>query len=493
MRWSLIAYAMSIPDPADAHADQILEKNQQVHLAVVYDGKSLSLYIDGELQGNRIPAELKKGRFARPFFIGAIQAGDEQNSSAFRLVMDQVRISKVARYTEDFTPAKRFEPDEHTLALYHFDEGSGDVLKDWSGNGHHGKIVGAKWVRVDDELKVLTEGKIASESHVWPNDQPAPAIAPFTSDQAKQHQEAWAKHLGLEVETTNSIGMKFRVIPPGEFLMGSSDEEIESILKIEKEREAYDYHRKLLLSEQPRHRVRLTDPYLMCAHEVTVAQFRKFVESSGYKTEAETDGKGGVGFPSGKKTQKPEWNWKNPSIKQDDNCPVMQITWKDAVAFCEWLSNKEGVRYRLPTEAQWEQCCRAGTETTYSFGKNSTHLEGHAWVVANANYIPQPVMKRQPNAFRIFDMHGNVGEWCHDKMGFTYYRDSPVDNPTGTETSSTRVLRGSSAAADGMRFSRSAFRHGEPEVSRNTFVGFRVLREIKQSVATADPDRKASE
>src|SRR5437764_6610313 len=105
-----------------------------------------------------------------------------------------MRISKVARYDKDFTPAKRFEPDADTLALYHFDEGSGDVLKDSSGNNHHGKIVGALWVRADSSL-------IISSRATGPT--PPLAIAPFDAAQAKAHQAAWAKHLGTTVETTN--------------------------------------------------------------------------------------------------------------------------------------------------------------------------------------------------------------------------------------------------------------------------------------------------
>ncbi len=144
-----IAYAMSLPDPTNFGATQILNNDQTAHLAVVYDGKALSLYVDGKLQGKHYPAVMKK-RIARPFAIHRPLTGDEQNLGTFRLIMDEVRFSNIARYDDNFTPAKRFEADTNTLALYHFDSGSGDVLKDSSGNGHHGKIVGAKWIKVDD-------------------------------------------------------------------------------------------------------------------------------------------------------------------------------------------------------------------------------------------------------------------------------------------------------------------------------------------------------
>ena len=118
------------------------------------------------LPGKHLAYKQKSGKSVipstqvRPFEIGTLRYtvdGSYKRNSFFHGIIDEVRISNTARYTEDFTPEERFEPDEHTLALYHFDEGSGDVLKDSSGNGHDGKIVGAKWVKVDDELQVVQD------------------------------------------------------------------------------------------------------------------------------------------------------------------------------------------------------------------------------------------------------------------------------------------------------------------------------------------------
>ncbi len=167
----LMAYATSEPQNAHTVATRLLEKNRAVHVAVVYDGKALSLYIDGRLQGERIPVIIGKRESAQPCIFSVSQLGDKQNMSAFRLVMDEVRFSNIARYPKEFIPSKRFETDKHTMALYHFDKGSGSVLKDSSGNGHDGKIVGAKWVTVDDELKVIGR---AESVHNRPKDQPAP-------------------------------------------------------------------------------------------------------------------------------------------------------------------------------------------------------------------------------------------------------------------------------------------------------------------------------
>ena len=167
------------------------------------------------------------------------------------------------------------------------------VLKDASGNGHHGKIHGAKWVQAIDD------------KYTWPKDQPAPAIAPFNAEQAKQHQEAWAKHLGVPVETNNSIGMKMRVIPPGEFLMGSSEEQIAKLVASTKDEGLI----KRYQSEGPQHNVSLTNPFAISKHEVTRGHFRQFVEATGYKTDAEKDGKGGYGIRDGKWVTAPEFLW----------------------------------------------------------------------------------------------------------------------------------------------------------------------------------------
>jgi formylglycine-generating enzyme required for sulfatase activity len=123
--------------------------------------------------------------------------------------------------------------------------------------------------------------------------------------------------------------------------------------------------------ELPRHRVRITGPFYLGQYEVTRGQFADFVKDQGYKTDAETDGEGGWGWNDS--TQKfegrdPQYNWKNTGFAQTDSHPVVNVTWNDAVKFCEWLSRKEGAIYRLPTEAEWEYACRAGTMTLYQNG-----------------------------------------------------------------------------------------------------------------------------
>ena len=302
---------------------------------------------------------------------------------------------------------------------------------------------------------------------------PPLAVAPFTAPQAAGHQDAWSRYLGKPVEKTNSIGMKLVLIPPGEFMMGSP----------EAEEGRFDW-------EGPQHRVRITKPFYLGAHEVTVGQFRRFVSDAGYKTDAEKDGKGGFGVTAdGNWEQKPEYTWRNPGFPQTDEHPVVNVSWNDAVAFCEWLSGKEGREYRLPTEAEWEYACRAGTTTRYYHGNEEEGLAqvgnvadaeakkkfpGWTTISASDGYVyTAPVGKFRANGFGLYDMHGNVWEWCSDWYDAKYYANSPVDNPKGPASGSYRVVRGGSWR-DSPRLCRSASRLGGSPVRRCYDLGFRV-------------------
>ena len=260
-------------------------------------------------------------------------------------------------------------------------------------------------------------------------------------------------------EITNSIGMKLVPIPAGEFMMGGA-EPAEQLVKA-----FAAYHRKpdFFKDEYPRHRVRITKPFYLGKYEVTVGQFRRFVDAAGYKTEAERDGAGGWGYnpTTGKcEGRNPKYNWRNPGFKQTDDHPVLNVTWNDAVAFCQWLSRKEGKTYRLPTEAEWEYAARAGTETRYSNGDDPAALAkvGNVNDAKGRTTFPHvqeldippsghprftvPVGQFPPNRFGLCDMHGNVWEWCSDWYGPDYYARSPVDDPQGPDSGNRRVRRG---------------------------------------------------
>ncbi len=250
-------------------------------------------------------------------------------------------------------------------------------------------------------------------------------------------------------DRATSIGMKLKLIPAGEFLMGSPDGE--------------EGHED---DEGPQHRVKITKPFYIGIHEVTKGQFARFVADQSYKTEPERDGKGGLGYneSASKFELDPQYTWKNTGFAQTDDHPVVNVTWNDAVAYCEWLSSKEGKKYRLPTEAEWEYACRAGTTTAYQTGDDPEQLatignvaDGTAkakfsnWTYAiNARdgYVfTAPAGRFKSNEFGLYDMHGNVWEWCADEYDSEAYkkRSSGIEDPiVDTGSGSSRVLRGGS-------------------------------------------------
>ncbi len=232
---------------------------------------------------------------------------------------------------------------------------------------------------------------------------PQPATAPFDARQARAHQEAWAKHLGTEVETTNSIGMKMVLLPPGEFLMGSTDEQVEAAIQKLRERGEQEWLTfRIRAAERPQHKVVLTKPLAISATEVTIGQFRRFIEATQYATLAETFGGDSVSRDASTPGNK-DHTWRAPGYAVTDESPVTQVSWLDAVAFCNWLCQQEklptsyrqdaadgwvllpgAIGYRLPTEAQWEYACRAGTTTQFSFGDDPAALAEHGWYGQNS-------------------------------------------------------------------------------------------------------------
>ncbi len=310
-------------------------------------------------------------------------------------------------------------------------------------------------------------------------------------------------------EATNSIDMKLVLIPAGEFMMGSTEPR-DDLLKAAAAYKGGIKENDFFKDEYPRHRVRITKPFYLGRCEVTIGQFKKFVDDTGFKTAAErsdagrTDeerhdrarrGNGGWGFnpQTGKcEGRNPKFNWRNTGFPQTDDQPVVDVTWYDAVAFCQWLSRKEGKTYRLPTEAQWEYACRAGTTTRYSNGDDPSQLSRVANVQdptgrSELPHVQEIIMPKDgkftvavgslpPNKFGLCDMHGNAWEWCSDRYGEDYYAKSPVDDPTGPETGGRRVRRGGGWNSFPL-FARASFRNWNVPESRCVNLGFRVLRE----------------
>ena len=227
---------------------------------------------------------------------------------------------------------------------------------------------------------------------------------------------------------TNTIGIRMLLIPAGEFLMGSPDSDSDA-----------------LTHEKPQHRVKLTRPFYLGVCAVTQEEYERVMG-------------------------------KNPSRFQGDpQRPVETVSWNDAVEFCRRLSENEGKQYRLPTEAEWEYACRAGTTTKWCFGDSESQLGEYAWYDENSGGTTHPVGEKKPNAWGVYDMHGNVWEWCADWYEAGYYSASPADDPQCPSSGDVRVLRGGSwlIFPGG---SRSAFRLGSAPDDRSRDNGFRLAR-----------------
>ena len=270
-----------------------------------------------------------------------------------------------------------------------------------------------------------------------------------------------------EKEITNSLGMRMVPVPAGTFQMGSPENE--------KGRE----------EQELRHQVVLTKGYYLGMHEVTVGQFRRFVEAAKYQTEAGKDGKGGWGVnQSGSFEENRKFTWKAPGFEQSDDHPVVLVSWNDAVAFCRWLSQKEKATYRLPSEAEWEYSCRAGRETAYHFGNDPRslirygNLFHHPSAESKDGYrFSAPVGRFKPNGHGFYDMLGNVWEWCEDGYDPKGYSGKIETDPTGPASAKARVQRGGGWSSAPHRC-RSAARIGrDPSSYRGAYLGFRVVRE----------------
>ena len=304
---------------------------------------------------------------------------------------------------------------------------------------------------------------------------------------------------------TNSLGMQLVLVPAGEFMMGAEEDRADTL-------RAFPFcNPELLPRESPRHKVRITKPFYMGACEVTLAQFRAFCEQAHYKIDAE-DGQAMTGYgEKGELIESKAFRPWAPGWPIEPDHPAGYVSWNDAAAFCAWLSAKEEKKYRLPTEAEWEYACRAGTSTRYHCGNDPEELihyantpdadraalyphaqsrtydadgletdkripypflkghDGYAWTA--------PVGKFRPNAFGLYDMHGNSWEWCSDWLDEDYYAKSPVDDPCGAPAGTIRVSRGG-GFDNGPETTRCARRDGGTPESRDCHDGFRVVREL---------------
>jgi formylglycine-generating enzyme required for sulfatase activity len=252
--------------------------------------------------------------------------------------------------------------------------------------------------------------------------EPAVRLAESTTPAAEQ-----SGVLTLSPRLTNSIGMGFVLIPAGPFMMGSPDADSEA-----------------LDLEKPAHQVTISQPFYLGKYPVTQAQWEAVIGT-------------------------------NPSqFTGDPNCSVERVSWEDVQEFIRGLNAKEGdAIYRLPTEAEWEYAARAGSTTAYSFGDDPRQLDEYGRYRDNSGDQTHPVGQRKPNAWGLYDMHGNVWEWVQDWYGA--YAPEPVTDPRGPSSGSSRVFRGGSWGTGAGRC-RSAFRGSGAPGDRGSDLGFRLLR-----------------
>jgi formylglycine-generating enzyme required for sulfatase activity len=247
--------------------------------------------------------------------------------------------------------------------------------------------------------------------------------------------------------------------------------------------------------EFPLHPVTISRPFFLGKYEVTKGQFKKFVEEASYVTDAEADGAPNWGYTADAHhpfEARPEFNWADWGVDQSDASPVVNVSWNDAMAFCYWLSQKEGKVYRLPTEAEWEYACRAGTTTRFYNGDDPEALTqiGNVWDAAAKAQFPavlnqlassdgwaftSPSAKFQPNNFGLYDMTGNAREWCSDWYDKNYYANSPELDPAGPASGTVRVSRGGGWNSPAAQCSSARRGYGEPS-ARDFNLGFRVVQ-----------------
>ena len=343
--------------------------------------------------------------------------------------------------------------------------------------------------------------------------QPLAQPAPLPRRHGLARQALWAAALlalalplCAQPTWTNTLGMVFVAVPAGEFRMGSD----EAPAALSQDFPGLEAQRFVELSDEaPVHRVRITRPFWLGRTEVTVAQFRRFVQASGHVPESVADGTGGYGFDARRAAapadapeargdafagRDPRWSWADPGFPQGDDHPVVNVSFNDAVAMARWLSQAEGRVYRLPTEAEWEYACRAGQATRFQSGDDPHTLSGAAnlfdldsaadWPRWSAQALPwhdgwrftAPVASFAANAFGLHDMHGNAWEWVADRYDDNYYARSPVDDPQGPDEGHLRVRRGGSWHSWPL-YARCSYRNWNSPQTRYTLVGFRLLRE----------------
>ncbi len=305
------------------------------------------------------------------------------------------------------------------------------------------------------------------------------SAAAITTASGRQTQTAAVPELpaALSLDLGGGVSLDLVLVKKGEFLMGSPAADTEAFEE-----------------EKPQHPVEISRDFYLGKFAVTRGQFARFVKEAAYKTEAEQDGFGSDGYnekTNEMEERKPVYTWANPGFPQTDAHPVVNVTWNDAQVFCTWLRKTTGQYVGLPTEAEWEFACRAGTTTRYFTGDDPGSLQGFAnvqdltlkakrirktenWSYFNfhdGHVFTAPVGSFQANGWKLYDVTGNVRQWCAD--GMRKYTSARVSDPRGPTEKNARILRGGSwNAAPGA--CRCADRIQYQYAGRSADAGFRI-------------------
>ncbi len=313
--------------------------------------------------------------------------------------------------------------------------------------------------------------------------------------------------VNLPTDFLSASGIEFRLIEPGVFMMGN-DASVDEIMA------KYPGGQEKSLNLSTRRRVSLTKRFYLAKRPVTVADFRRFVEATGYKTTAEQKGSARGVDANGVWIDAPGLNWQEPGFQQSSKNPVVCVSFYDAIAYVNWLNAASSdepdlgckPRYVLPTESQWEYAARAGTTTEFFWGDeasdgaqylnaadDSGSATGRKWSAAfpfDDGYVAtSPVGSFKPNAWGLYDMLGNVWEWCSDRFGV--YASNAVVDPQGAALGEYRVLRGGGWDA-APALARCAYRGANLPGACNTNYGFRVALILPDSLAVPPPSAPAS-
>ncbi len=274
----------------------------------------------------------------------------------------------------------------------------------------------------------------------------------------------------FEAKLPNSLGMKFVKIEAGNFTMGSN--------------------KNYLFFGYP-HKVTITKGFYIQNTEVTIGQWKKFIEKTRFKTQAERDGFAWVkSHKVYNLLKKKGYYWNNPGYKITDNYPVTMITWEDVQEFIKWLNSIEKFKYRLPTEAEWEYACRAGTTTNFSNGaftygdmnyENEFNkvMDDAGWYWYNSDGHPHEVALKLPNPWGIFDMHGNISEFCQDYFSLIIPKRHEYDPLCKTKFSTYGVVVRGGSWFNIPFYNNSSIRSYEDKNIANNLRGFRLVRELK--------------